>query len=189
VQGTLIVAGVGVAIIGLLPVVGQTIVSTGTREGQGLDTLSGRTIAFSYLVEQWRESPLIGHGYAAGTRNALLEFVVRERINIGAGHDALSTVLVDLGLVGLAVLAASLVVAWMSLARLALSVGSDRRASIAVHQVTCVLVWVTIQTFVSTSLAGPNQVFVVAIVSLWTLSGRRRAVDRDAVLAAGRLGR
>jgi hypothetical protein len=172
VQGALVVAGVSLAIVGLLPVVTQSIISTGTREGQGLDTLSGRTVAFSYLVEQWKNAPLIGHGFAAGTRNALLEFVVREGINIGAGHDALSTVLVDLGLIGLLFLLVAFVSAWTAVGRLFRARASDQAALVGVHQVACLMVWVTIQTFVSTSLSGPYLVFIVAIVAAWTLRTR-----------------
>ena len=176
VQGALIAAGVGVGIAALLPAALEGIVTVGTRRGEGLDTLSGRTEAFAYLIEQWQDSPLLGYGFGAGTRNSLIDFVARRGLNIGAGHDALSTVLVDLGLVGLALLLAAFVSAWMAVGRLYRATASNQQATVAVHQVTCLLVWVTFNAVVDKGLAGPFEIFMVAIVATWTL--RRQAVDR-----------
>ncbi len=117
-HGVVIGTGVAIAIFGLLPSLVPEIVSTATRRGEGLDTLSGRTDAFSYLLERWQESPLLGYGFAAGTRNVLFDFVQRGNLNIGAGHDALSTVLTDLGIVGFVFLLAAFLAAWMALFRL-----------------------------------------------------------------------
>jgi hypothetical protein len=180
--GALIATGVGLAIVGLLPVLLQDIVSVGTREGQGLDTLSGRTIAFSYLIEEWQGSPLLGHGFVAGTRNSLVEFVERRGLNIGGGHDALSSVLVDLGLVGLWFLLAAFLAAWLAFGRLYRATASRRQANTTAHQVACLLVWVTIQTVVGTSLAGPYLVFIVAMVAIWTLIKLHASSVQDASL-------
>jgi O-antigen ligase len=176
VQGALIATGVGVGIAVLLPTALEGIVTVGTRGGEGLDTLSGRTEAFAYLIEQWQDSPLLGYGFAAGTRNSLIDFVAREGLNIGAGHDALSTVLVDLGLFGLSLLLAAFVSAWVAVGRLYRETASDRQATATVHQVACLLVWVTFNAVVDKGLAAPFEVFMVAIVATWTL--RRQAVDR-----------
>ena len=138
--------------------------------------MSGRTEAFSYLIEQWQDSPLLGYGFGAGTRNLLIDFVARRGLNIGAGHDALSTVLVDLGLVGLSLLLAAFVSAWVAVGRLYRATASDRQATVTAHQVACLLVWVTFNAVVDKGLAGPFEVFMVAIVATWTL--RRQAVDR-----------
>ena len=171
VQGALLAAGGGLVLVGLLPSVLRDIVSVGTREGDGLETLSGRTVAFSYLIERWQDAPVLGYGFAAGTRDALIDFVARRGLNIGAGHDALSTVLVDLGLLGLALLLPAYVSAWLAFARL-YHASTDWRASVSAHQIACLLVWVTIQTVVSRSLASPHIVFIVAIVALWALQRR-----------------
>ena len=170
--GALIAMGVGLTIVGLLPALLQEIVSTGTREGQGLDTLSGRTVVFSYLMERWADEPMLGHGFAAGNRDTLLAFVARTGINIGAGHDALSTALVDLGLVGVTVLLVAFVAAWVGFIRLYRATVLQGHLAVAAHQVACLLVWVMIQTVVSRSLAAPYQVFVVAIVATWILRKR-----------------
>jgi hypothetical protein len=189
--GALIAIGTCLVIVGLLPAVLQDVVSVGTREGQGLDTLSGRTVAFSYLIERWQDSPLFGYGYAAGSRDLLIDFVARRGLNIGAGHDALSTVLADLGLVGAAVLLAAFVTAWVACVRLLRSTASNLQATTATHQVACLLVWVTIQAVVSRSLAAPSMVFVVAIVTMWTLRkqrGRMMPPVSSGRRPAGRLG-
>jgi O-antigen ligase len=176
VQGALIAAGVGLGIAALLPAVMEGIVTVGTRRGEGLDTLSGRTEAFSFLIEKWQDSALLGYGFAAGTRNSLIDFVDRRGLNIGAGHDALSTVLVDLGLVGLALLLAAFVSAWIAVGRLYRATASDRQATVTAHQVACLLVWATFNAVVDKGFAGPFEVFMVAIVGTWAL--RKQAADR-----------
>jgi O-antigen ligase len=169
VQGVLITTGVGVGIAALLPAVLAGIVTVGTRRGEGLDTLSGRTEAFAYLIERWQDSPLLGYGFGAGTRNALVDFVARRGLNIGAGHDALSTVLVDLGLVGLSLLLAAFVSAWAAVIRLLRATASHMQSNVAAHQVACLLVWVTFKAVVDKGLAGPSEVFMVALVATWTI--------------------
>jgi hypothetical protein len=176
VQGALIATGVGLGIAALLPAALGGIVSVGTRRGEGLETLSGRTEAFSYLIEKWQDSPLLGHGFGAGTRDALINFVIRRGLNIGAGHDAISTVLVDLGLIGLSLLLVAFVSAWLALGRLYRAAASRRQATVTAHQIACLLVWVTFNAVVDKGLAGPSEVFMVAIVATWTL--RKQAVDR-----------
>jgi O-Antigen ligase len=178
VQGALIATGVGVGIAALLPATLEGIVTVGTRGGEGLDTLSGRTDAFSHLIELWRDSPLIGFGFGAGTRNALVDFVARSGLNIGAGHDAISTVLVDLGLVGLSLLLAAFISAWLALGHLYRATASDRRATVTTHQVACLMVWVTFTAVVGKGLAGPFEVFMVAMVATWTL-GKQAMVHRS----------
>jgi hypothetical protein len=180
--GALIAMGVGLTIVGLLPAVFQEIVAAGTREGEGLDTLSGRTVAFSYLMERWSDQPMLGYGFAVGTRDTLLSFVERQGLNIGAGHDALSTVLVDLGVVGLLLLLLAFVGAWVGFIHLYRATSSYKRFSVTAHQVACLLVWVTIQVPVNRSLAAPYQIFIVAIVAIWILRMRFAQVQDDASL-------
>jgi O-antigen ligase len=183
VQGALIAAGLGLAIVALLPAALPGIVSVGTRRGEGLETLSGRTEAFAYLIDKWQDSPLIGYGFAAGTRNLLLDFVNRRGLHIGGGHDALSTVLVDLGLVGLSLLLAAFLSAWVAFGRLYRATASHREATVTAHQVACLLVWVTFNAVSDKGLAGPFEAFMVAIVGIWVL--RKQAGDRpDARWAA-----
>jgi O-antigen ligase len=195
VQGALIAAGVGLVIAALLPTVLPEIVSVGTRRGEGLETLSGRTEAFSYLIEQWQDSPLIGYGFGSGTRSLLLDFVNRRGLHIGSGHDALSTVLVDLGLVGFALLLTAFVSAWVAVGSLFRAAASHWQATVSAHQVACLLVWVTFFAVVDKSLAGPFPILIVAMVATWTLRkqtlarrvdpGRAPAEIRGTVTADG----
>jgi O-antigen ligase len=191
VAGTLVVAGVGIAIVTLLPSLLQEIISVGTRRGEGLDTLSGRTEAFSYLIGTWQESPLHGYGFAAGTRNMLIPFIAREGLNIGSGHDALSTVLVDVGLVGLLLLLTALAAAWLAVWRLYRSADTVPHVYIGAHQIAAVLLWVTCHAIVDKSLAGPYMIYVVAIVAMWALRKqlplRRPGSDRSAGTVPGPL--
>jgi hypothetical protein len=176
VLAALIATGAGLVIAVLLPAVLTEIVSVGTRRGEGLETLSGRTEAFSYLIEQWHDSPLVGYGFGAGTRYLLIDFVDRRGLIIGAGHDAVSTVLVDLGVIGLLLMLAAFVSAWLAVARLYRATKSQRQATVTAHQVVCLLVWVTFNAVVDRGLAGPYEVFMVALVATWTL--RRQALPQ-----------
>jgi O-antigen ligase len=177
VHGALIATGVAVAIAGLLPAALNDIVSVATRRGEGLDTLSGRTDAFAFLIEHWRDSPILGYGFGSGARYLLIDFVAREGLLIGAGHDVVSTVLVDLGVIGLWFLLMAYVSAWLAAGRLYRDVRSNMNASVPAHQIVCLLIWVTFNAVVDKGLAGgSSQVFVVALVATWTL--RRQALAR-----------
>jgi hypothetical protein len=175
VLAALVGAGSCITVVTLLPNLSSGIVNTGTRQGEGLSTLSGRTVAFSYLIDRWHDSPLIGYGFGSGARNLLIDFVARSGLNIGAGHDALSTVLADLGLFGLALLVTTLVASWIALFRLYRSTVRTGGTIAVIHQVLCLLIWVTMQTVVGASLAGPSMVFIVCLVTMSTL--RRQAAS------------
>jgi O-antigen ligase len=140
----------------------QVTVRLATRSGEGIRTLTGRTDAFDYLMEWWARSPIYGYGYGAGTRAALVEFVERTGLGIGAGHDVLSTVLVDLGLIGAAVLLCAFAAAWWQVFRLWRRSDGPRQR-LVVAQLTCLAVWVTISAIVSSSLAGGSMPFFVLI--------------------------
>jgi len=91
------------------------------RRGQDIEeivSLSGRSLLFEYLLQYWRMSPLHGLGFQAGSRYAAVRFVEATGINMGAAHDMMSKVLVDLGLVGALVLLAACASATLRLVRL-----------------------------------------------------------------------
>jgi len=85
---------------------------------EGVQTLSGRTLIFSFLIEYWKESPLLGWGFQAGSRYAAVQFLEQTGMNMGAAHDVISKVLVDLGLVGAFVLLSALISLLSSLVNL-----------------------------------------------------------------------
>jgi O-Antigen ligase len=156
----------------------QAVIDTATRSGSGINTLSGRTDAFDYLMDWWSQRPILGYGYGAGTRNALVDFVERTGLAIGAGHDVLSTVLVDLGLVGATILALAFLAAWGQIPMLWRCTRRFPRQRIVVAQLTCLAVWVTNQSIVGASLEAPSAPFFVLIGTAFALkvtcSARRR---------------
>jgi hypothetical protein len=192
VQAALIATSVGV-VIAVLPSVLKEIVAVATRRGEGLETLSGRTEAFSYLIEQWKDSPILGYGFGSGTRYLLIDFVSRRGLLIGAGHDAVSTVLVDLGIIGLSLMLVAYVYALLAVGSLYRATRSRGRATVTAHQIVCLVVWVTFNAIVDKGLAGASEVFMVALVATWTLrkqaltqsSGRESTAQVGATPTAG----
>lgn len=94
----------GLAILGFLgaTLAGQAILAF-LQRGQDLEgffTLSGRTYLLSFLMDHWRDSPLLGWGFQAGSRYFAVQFMEQTGMNMGAAHDAISKILVDLGLLG-----------------------------------------------------------------------------------------
>src|SRR5690606_1682772 len=101
-----------------------------------LRSLSDRSLAFEYLISAWSDSPIVGHGYAAGTRELMVGFFNETGMPLGAAHDVLSKVLADLGIVGALLLGISILsVAYTLLA-------AWRRVSVA-EAWRRELVWIT----------------------------------------------
>jgi O-Antigen ligase len=172
-----------VALAGLVPTTGRSVVGVLTRQGEGLADASGRTIAFAYLFEQWQSSPVVGYGFAAGTRAKLIPFVEQTGLGIGAGHDMISTVLVDLGAVGALIVLIALISTWRKMLRLWWVVPRSSPSRILVHQLVCLLVWITLSGIVDPAISGPSVKFELVLVTMWALStfelgkvvpGRRR---------------
>ncbi|MGH8904976.1 MAG: O-antigen ligase family protein [Egibacteraceae bacterium] len=158
-----------VALLGLVPAFGQSVFGVLTRQGEGLEDLSGRTVAFTYLLDQWQSSPVVGYGFGAGTRAALIPFVEQTGLGIGAGHDMLSTVLVDLGAVGALILLIALISAWRGMLLLYRSVPLSSPSRILLHQLICLLAWITLSGLVDPGIAGGSVRFEVVLVTMWAL--------------------
>ena len=157
----------------------HAVIDTATRSGSGINTLSGRTDAFDYLIDWWSQRPILGYGYGAGTRGALVEFVERTGLGIGAGHDVLSTVLVDLGLVGATVLAVTFLAAWNQIPLLWRRTRRLPRERMVVAQLTCLAVWITNQCIVGVSLEAPSPPFFVLIGTAFALGSALPARRRQ----------
>ncbi len=84
---------------------------------ESLLTLSARTIMFAYNMEIWKESPIIGFGYHAGSRSAAVQFIQSTGINLGAAHDIISKTLLDLGLLGGIIIIFALLSLWSTVLR------------------------------------------------------------------------
>lgn len=74
------------------------------RGREGLFELSARDLALEHVLAWSAENRLLGAGFAAGSRTAMVDFMRETGIQMGAPHDALSAVVPDTGLVGLALL-------------------------------------------------------------------------------------
>jgi len=108
-----IAIGWGVACLLSVSLVNQLYVAGAEFLARGQDTeamlsLSGRTTAFTYLISLWQKAPLLGYGYSAGTRLYLSSFTTEYGLGIGKAHDAVSCVLVNLGVVGAVLLTLAL---------------------------------------------------------------------------------
>jgi hypothetical protein len=147
----------------------EGVLRIATRAGEGVRTLSGRTDAFDYLIEQWRASPIVGFGYGAGTRTLLIDFVKSTGLGIGAGHDILSTTLVDLGLLGAAILAIVFILMWRQVILLWARAGRLTRHRVTVAQLTCFAVWATINSFVGQGIFSVASPFLVLLATSWML--------------------
>ncbi len=87
------------------------------QDVEGLVTLSERTLIFSFLMDYWRESPVLGLGFQAGSRYVAAQFLEQTGLNMGSAHDVVSKVLVDLGLIGALLLFCAYISLWVSLVR------------------------------------------------------------------------
>jgi hypothetical protein len=159
-----------VALAGLVPTTGRSVMGVLTRQGEGLADASGRTVAFAYLFDQWRSSPVVGYGFAAGTRAKLIPFVEQTGLGIGAGHDMVSTVLVDLGAVGALIVLIALISAWRKMLRLWWIVPPSGPSRILVHQLACLLVWITLSGIVDPAISGGSVKFELVLITMWALA-------------------
>jgi O-antigen ligase len=175
------------AVVGIVAAIGIFLVMGGldpatqfAMRGQDLstlETLTGRSQAFSYLVEQWKESPWLGFGYGAGSRYLLIEFVRNSGLGIGSAHDAMSRVLADLGLVGTAMMVSIFLTAWRDVVLLVRSTMADVRAHALALQLAALLTFFTFTSVVSSGIAEASFPFLITSVGV--------AVARRHHLASG----
>ena len=109
------------------------------RRGQSdveLYSASGRVQAFDYLAGISAEQPVLGFGYAAGSRLAMISFAAHTGLGMGAAHDIVSRSLADLGYVGLSIvvmiyLSAGVLIFKVARARMRLSQFGSSAAAIS----------------------------------------------------------
>lgn len=99
---------VSILIFGSLSQAGDFIL----RGGYGLDTLSGRVEIWRIYELYWRESPLVGHGYAAASR-----FLAFAQNTMTGAHSDFWQLLVGLGVIGLGLMTGTLLLGGISLLR------------------------------------------------------------------------
>lgn len=176
--GVVVVAVLGLALSSDQVVRGATKYLMRGQSEQELLSGSGRTLAFSFLIDVWKERPYFGHGYAAGTREALLAFMAQTGLKIGSGHDVLSRTLTDLGLVG-ALLIALVYISSLRLVRRAFlkrqqSQSSEQRRNVAV---AAGLVMIALmQGDASAGISDATAYFAIAITLLTIALSRSRSI-------------
>jgi hypothetical protein len=180
-RAALFAAGVLGLSLSVLWKLGRIVIAAATRSGDGINTLSGRTEAFDYLIQWWSKSPILGYGYGAGTRTLLIDFVKRTGLGIGAGHDVLSTVLVDLGLLGAILLSLVFLATWGQLFVLWRRTRMLPRERVVVAQLVCLTVWVTNQCLVGPSIEAPSPPFFALIATAFALHIALRARRRSSL--------
>ncbi|HEY7611682.1 MAG TPA: O-antigen ligase family protein [Gemmatimonadales bacterium] len=168
---------------------GERLLNTLAR-GESLHTmgtLTGRTVAFEFLLDHWRNSPWVGYGYAAGSRQLMTEFILKTGLGMGAAHDAVSRSLADLGLLGAVLLFASLLHAWILLIQVWRSRerGSQHHA-LMVHA-TLLMFYATLRSGMGTGISALQFPFIIAMTIAMDVQRRTRAAadrQRQAHMAA-----
>jgi O-antigen ligase len=128
-----------------------------------MGTLTGRTVAFGFLLEHWRASPWVGYGYGAGSRQLMTEFILKTGLGMGAAHDALSRSLADLGLLGAVLLGASLAHAWVVLVQAWRAPARGAQYHALLVHATALLFWATVRSAMGTGIAALNYPFLIAM--------------------------
>ena len=155
------------------------------QDAEDLRALSGRADLFQFLVDRWRGSPWIGFGYGAGGRFHLLDYVQLTGLSLGAPHDVVSKVLIDLGAVG----AFTLGTFFLALTRRAFQVvrrlRGDASYPLGVTSLA-LLAWLTVASMVSGGMAEPSVPLAAAAVCVQVLHvhPRRSAQTTRAVVAS-----
>jgi len=137
----------------------------GQTVGAVLD-LSGRADAFSYGLEAWQGSPWFGYGFGGGSTAILARYASLTGLGIGAAHDAVSKVLLDLGLLGASLLSIS--VLWALGEGILLLRRTRGRQTLRLDVVQCLalLAWTLARSVVSGGVADVSLPFVITLVAL-----------------------
>ncbi len=102
--GLLVVASAAMFAIVDSPMVTSTAFDVLFRGRENAFAFSARDLALQHVLAWSAERPLVGGGFASGSRTAMADFMARTGIAMGAPHDVVSTVVPDLGWAGAAVL-------------------------------------------------------------------------------------
>lgn len=176
-----VILAVGLAII----VVGEvrTDIMAYLMRGQGIHqllSLTGRRQAFDHLLDIWRESPVYGYGFAAGSRAFLMSFVYEYGMGIGAAHDALSKVLIELGVLGLALLCVAFGVGLVELGRAWRRAKEIAGARPLMQEAVALMAYAMVSSVVGGGLADLSFPFIISLaVASVVMRVRARDVARS----------
>ena len=143
-----------------------------TRGMIGLDTLSGRTTVAEYLLGVWREAPILGHGYASGSRLALIEFVDSTGIGMGSAHGSLWKSLIEVGVVGASLMIVAYILAWHQTIRLLLRHAGSAPAELVGKLGLIGMVSATFSMFLSDGFADGSLRYIILMLVVYTVNRR-----------------
>lgn len=173
-KAMIVLACVVVAVISLFGRF-HSLIGVAARGGEGVSNLTGRTDAYSYLMPVWHQKPLFGWGYAAGTRTALLDFERESGLGIGSGHDILSTTLVDVGLLGAAMLGLVYLSTWRQILLLWQRTRRRRQERGTVVYLVCITVHVAFASIVGVGIEQHLPAFLALLGTMWAFGGQLAA--------------
>ena len=136
--------------------------------GQDVDALlglSGRDELFTFYLAAWRDSPLLGYGFHAGSRVFGLAYMSATDISLAAAHDSLSKALIDLGVVGFVLLAVAFLSGWKTAVKLKRMGRRAKLAPVEGLQIVALMAILTSSSIVSGGIAEVSIVFVIVMVS------------------------
>ncbi|REL37540.1 O-antigen ligase domain-containing protein [Rhodohalobacter sp. SW132] len=136
--------------------------------GQSIDvimTLSARAGVFEFLFNRWLESPIVGYGYAAGSRWLLAEFV-RDGIPLGSAHNAILKVLADLGIIGFIILSMSYIITIKSLFKNRIFNNESKKLKLLYAQIVSLFIYVSISSVFGVGIAAGSSIYIVIIMTM-----------------------
>jgi len=152
-----------------------------TRGMTGIETLSGRTIVGEYLLTLWREAPVFGHGYASGSRLALIDFVDFSGIAMGSAHGSLWKALVEVGLVGAFLMVAALVLFWQQSIRLLLRQSGNPHVELIGKVALIGAASATLSLFLHDGLAEGQLIYIILMLYVGVVNRRLDLLGKQSV--------
>lgn len=160
-------------------VVGGTSIEKFFTRGQNLESLmslTGRSSAFTFLISYWAESPIIGYGFAAANRVFMQNYSQLSGRTLDTAHDLVSRVLVDLGVVGLLLLAATIIFAWREM----IFCYKKGKQQLAFHQLNLqILSLLILSTFICITSPGVADIYWPFLFAIAATQGLRRLTLAD----------
>ena len=152
-----------------------------TRGMTGIETLSGRTVVGEYLLALWRDAPVLGHGYASGSRLALIEFVYSTGINMGSAHGSFWKALVEVGLVGASLMVAALLLFWQQTIRLLLRQSGHPHVELIGKVALIGVASATLSLFLHDGLADGQLAYIILMFYVAVVNRRLDLLKKQSV--------
>lgn len=129
--------------------------------------MSNRDLALNYVLDRWQDKPILGHGFAAGSREIMIDFMRDSGHAMGSAHDSISRVLADLGIVGAILLSGLGITSLIWIVRIFPFLVEMSSIDIMYFSIAVgLMVPVVLFFFVSQSFASFSALHVASIVSI-----------------------